>query len=86
MKTLLLSCACAVLVSAPVLACRGTAEYPEVSAQLAVSNLPAAEKEALTKKFREGEALHHRGHDLDDAGLRLESLKILDEIKVKITR
>lgn len=86
MKTLLLAGACAMLLAAPALACRGTAEYPEVGAQLANADLPAEQKEALTKRLDEGEALHRKGHDSDDQGLRQESLKILDEIKAELTK
>jgi hypothetical protein len=34
----------------------------------------------------EGETLHRRGHELNDADLRKESLKILDDIKAKIAQ
>jgi hypothetical protein len=85
-KTFLLTCACAVLMSAPVLACRGTAEYPEVAVRLSSADLPVGEKETLSKRWKEGEALHQRGHERDDAALRQESLKILDEIKAKLVR
>jgi hypothetical protein len=84
MKTLLLTCLCAALVSSAAFACRGTAEYPRVAVQLAQLHLPASEKEVLTKSLEAGEALHRRGHDLDSQDLRQESLRILDEIKAKI--
>jgi len=86
MKTLMLAGACFMLLGAPALACRGTAEYPEVAAQLAKLELHAEEKEALTKRLEEGDALHRKGHNLDDAEARKLSLKILDEIKVEIAR
>ena len=86
MKTLLLTCACAVLISAQALACRGTAEYPQLALQLAAAEMPAAERQAVEAKFKKGEALHQRGHELDDAALRQESLKVLDEIRAKISR
>ena len=84
MKTLLLTCACIVLSSATALACRGTAEYPQVAVQLEQSDLSAADKEALAKTLQAGEAIHRRGHELDSRDLRQESLKILDEIKAQI--
>jgi len=84
MKTLLLAGACVVLGAMPALACRGTAEYPETAAQLAKSDLSAAQMEEYQNKLGEGEALHRRGHELDDSALRQESLKILDDIKAKI--
>jgi hypothetical protein len=86
MKTLLLTCACVALVTAPALACRGTAEYPQVAVQLAQSDLPAADKEALAKSLQAGETIHRRGHELDSQDIRQESLKILDDIKAKIAR
>lgn len=86
MNTLLVASACVVLVATPAFACRGTAEYPETAAKLAKSGWPEAQKEEYKKMLAEGEALHRRGHDLNDAALRRESLKILDDIKAKITR
>jgi hypothetical protein len=86
MKTLLLTCACVALFSSTGLACRGTAEYPQVAVQLSQSDLSAADKEALVKSLQAGEAIHRRGHELDSKELRQESLRILDEIKVKIAR
>ncbi len=86
MKTLLLTCACVALFSASALACRGTAEYPQIAVQLAQSDLSAADKEALAKRLQEGEALHRRGHELDNIDLMKESLKVLDDIKAKIAK
>ena len=84
MKTLLLASACAMLLAAPAMACRGIAEYPEIAAQLANLDLPAEQKEALSKRLEEGVALHRKGHDIGDTELRKKSLKILDEIKIEI--
>jgi len=75
----------ATLSAGPALACRGTAEYPQVSAELAQANMPAAEKSALAERLKAGDALHQRGHELDSAELRKESLAILDAIKAKLT-
>ena len=86
MKTLLLACSCIVFVSAPALACQGTAEYPQVAAQLAQSQLSAADKAALAKRLDSGEAMHRRGHQIDSKDLMKESLTILDEIKAKIAK
>ena len=84
MKTLLLTCAGIVLFSATALACRGTAEYPQISLKLAETNMTPVEKAALAKRLHEGEAIHRRGHELDSQQLRQESLKILDDIKIKL--
>ena len=86
MKTLMLTCACIALFSATALACRGTAEYPQVAVQLAQLDRPAAEIEYLAKSLQVGDSLHRRGHELDSQDLRQESLKILDEIKTKIAQ
>jgi hypothetical protein len=84
-KSLLLGTAFVTFAVAPAFACRGTAEYPEVAQLVADADIPAVEKAAYMKRLQEGEDLHQRGHDLDDAALRLEALKILDEIKGEIT-
>ena len=86
MKTLLLASACAMLIAAPALACRGTVEYPELAVQLANADLPAEQKQTLATRLEEGEALHRKGHDNDDKNLRQESLSILDEIKAEIAK
>ena len=74
----------ATLAAGPALACRGTAEYGQVAAQLEQANLPAAEKGALAERLRAGEALHQRGHELDSGDVRKKSLAILDEIKAEL--
>jgi hypothetical protein len=84
MRYLLLACACAMMVASPAWACRGTAEYPEVRAQLAKADLPTAEKATYEKKLDDGWALHERGHHENDMELRKKSLEILDEIKLKV--
>ena len=86
MKILLLTCFSIALFSTTALACRGTAEYPQVAVQLSQLDLAAADKSALVKSLEAGEAIHRRGHELDSQDLRQESLKILDEIKTKIAR
>jgi len=85
MKSLLLATACATLIAAPALACRGTVEYEEVAALLAQANLPEAERASYAARLAEGESLHHRGHESDDPALRLQSLAILDKIREQIT-
>jgi hypothetical protein len=86
MKTLLLTCITIALFSTTALACRGTAEYPQVAVQLAQLDVATADKSALVQALEAGEGIHRRGHELDSAELRQESLKILDEIKAKIAR
>ena len=84
MRFLLILSACAILISSPAVACRGTAEYPQVKAQLAKAGIPAAEKATYEKKLQEGWAHHEKGHKQDDRELRKKSLEILDQIKVKM--
>jgi len=84
MRYLLPVCLCAVLFSAPALACRGTAEYSQVKMKLATADLPAAEKASYGKRLEDGWALHQNGHHEKNKALRKQSLKILDEIKAKI--
>ncbi len=84
MRYLLPVCIGAILLSSPVMACRGTVEYSDVKARLAMADLPAADKAAYGKKLEEGWALHESGHHGDNKELRKKSLKILDEIKVKV--
>ena len=58
MRFLLLVGACVILVSSPAWACRGTAEYPALKAQLAKADLPAAEKAIYEKKLEESATIH----------------------------
>lgn len=62
-------------------ACRGTSEYPDVTAKLAAASLPDDRKAELTRQLDEGRALHDRAHQQNDTGAMRESLKILDRIK-----
>ena len=84
MRYLLLACISAVLLSSPALACRGTVEYSEVKVRLAMADLPSADKAVYQQRLEEGWALHQNGHDEKSKELRKQSLKILDEIKVKV--
>lgn len=66
------------------LACRGTAEYPEIAARLAAASLPADRKAELDRQFEEGRALHDRAHQQNDTDAMRESLRILDHIKAEL--
>ena len=83
-RVLFLSLFAALLLPAPALACRGTAEYPAVEQELAMSNLPAERKEQLMNELLEGKALHDAGHQQNDQGKMKESLQILDRIKQQL--
>lgn len=62
-------------------ACRGTDEYPEISAKLAASSLPADKKAELTRQLEDGRAMHDKAHQQNDKALMKDSLKVLDEVK-----
>lgn len=68
-------------IASEALACRGTAEYPELAAKLASASLPVDRKADLTRQLEEGRALHDKAHQQNDTGAMRESLKILDRIK-----
>lgn len=68
------------------LACRGTAEYPQVAQQLANASLPADQKMSLSRELAEGRALHDRAHQQNDTRSMQESLRILDRIKASLPR
>lgn len=68
------------------LACRGTAEYPDVASRLAAASLPADRKADLTRQLERGRALHDRAHQQNDTGAMRESLTILDRIKAALPR
>lgn len=63
------------------LACRGTAEYPQVASRLAAAPLPADMKTDLARQLDDGRAMHDTAHRKNDRGLMEDSLKMLDRIK-----
>lgn len=67
-------------------ACRGTSEYPAVSARLAATPLPADQKAALTQQLEAGQTLHDGAHRRNDTEAMQASLKILDRIKAALPR
>ena len=84
MRTLLLAGACMVMVAAPALACRGTAEYPQLATQLEQSQKPPEHIAALMEQVRHGQSLHEVGHREGDISKMLSSLSILDALKVEL--
>lgn len=84
MKTVLLACVGVLMVSGPAWACRGTAEFPDVQAKLAMADLPESVRTNYSERLLEGIALHEMGHEEDSMELRLKSLEILDELKIKL--
>ena len=84
MRTLLLASACMVLIAGPASACRGTAEYPQISIQLEQSKSSPERVEALMAMLSQGQTMHKVGHRQGDMGKLLTSLRMLDELKETI--
>ncbi len=84
MRTLLLASACMVLIAGPALACRGTAEYPQISTQLEQSKSSPERVEALMAMLNQGQTMHKEGHQQGDMDKLLTSLRMLDELKESI--
>ncbi len=84
MRTLLLASACIVLIAGPALACRGTAEYPQISTQLEQSKSSPERVEALMAMLNQGQTMHKEGHQQGDMDKLLTSLRMLDELKESI--
>ena len=84
MKTLLFAAACTVVISGPALACRGTAEFPEVSTQLRQSTISPERMNELDQRLSQGQAMHAEGHSQGDGGKMSAALDILDAIKSEI--
>ncbi len=84
MKTLLFATACIVVISGPALACRGTAEFPEVSTKLEQSNIASERMDELIQRLSQGQEMHEEGHSQGDGSKMGAGLRILDEVKRKI--
>ena len=84
MKTLLITTACIVVISGPALACRGTAEFPEVATQLEQSTISPERMDELIQRLSQGQAMHEEGHSQGDGSKMGAALGILDEIKREI--
>ncbi len=70
-----------VLIVGPALACRGTAEYPQIFVQLEQSKSSPARVETLMAMLSQGQTMHKEGHQQGDIGKLLTSLRILDDLK-----
>ena len=84
MKTLLFAAACTVVISGPALACRGTAEFPEVSTQLQQSTISPERMTELSQRLSQGQAMHEQGHSQGDGSKMAAALVVLDEVKDEI--
>ena len=69
-----------VLIAGPALACRGTAEYPQIFVQLEQSEISPERVEALMAMLSQGQTMHKEGHRQGDMGKLLTSLRMLDEL------
>ena len=84
MRLLLLTGVFVVLISGSALACRGTAEFPQVSGQLQSSALSPGRLDALLEQLTQGAAMHDEAHQQGDMGKMGQSIRILDDVKRKI--
>ena len=84
MRTLILGGVLIALVTAPALACRGTAEYPGAADDIAQSTLTPERKKELLDQLSVGNALHKKAHRKGDMMKMGESIQILDGIKAQI--
>ncbi len=84
MRYLLLTGVCLVLISSSALACRGTAEYPQVNEQLQSSTLSPERLDALLKQLTQGTAMHEEAHQQGDMSKMGQSIGILDGVKAQL--
>ncbi len=84
MRLLLLTGVCLVLMSSSALACRGTAEYPQVNEQLQSSTLSTERLDALLEQLTQGAAMHEDAHQEGDMSKMGQSIGILDGVKAQL--
>ena len=84
MRLLLLTGVCLVLISSSALACRGTAEFPEVNEQLQSSTLSTERLDALLEQLTQGAAMHEEAHQEGDMSKMGQSIGILDGVKAQL--
>ena len=84
MRLLLLTGVCLVLISSSALACRGTAEYPQVNEQLQSSTLSTERLDALLEQLTQGAAMHEEAHQEGDMSKMGQSIGILDGVKAQL--
>ncbi len=84
MRLLLLTGVCLVLISSSALACRGTAEFPQVNEQLQSSTLSTERLDALLKQLTQGAAMHEEAHQQGDMSKMGQSIRILDDVKAQL--
>ncbi len=84
MRYLLLTGVCLVLISSTALACRGTAEFPQLNEQLQSSTLSPERLDALLKQLTQGAAMHEEAHQQGDMSKMGQSIGILDDVKAQM--
>ncbi len=84
MRYLLLTGVCLVLISSSALACRGTAEFPQVNEQLQSSTLSPERLDALLEQLTQGAAMHEEAHQEGDMSKMGQSIGILDGVKAQL--
>ncbi len=84
MRLLLLTGVCLILISSSALACRGTAEYPQVNEQLQSSTLSTERLDALLEQLTQGAAMHEEAHQEGDMSKMGQSIGILDGVKAQL--
>jgi hypothetical protein len=80
----LLTGVCLVLISSTALACRGTAEFPELNEQLQSSTLSPERLDALLEQLSQGAAMHEEAHQESDMSKMGDSIRILDDVKEQL--
>lgn len=86
MKTLIMAGALIALVTTPAFACRGIAEYPEATDDIAQSTLTPERKKELLDQLNVGNVLHKQAHRENDMMKMGDSIRILDGIKAQIRK
>ena len=83
MTTLILASVLISLVTTPALACRGTAEYPGATDDIAQSTLTPERKKELFDLLGIGNRLHQEAHRVFDTMQMGKSIQNLDGIKAQ---
>ncbi len=86
MRLFLLTGVCLVLISGSALACRGTAEFPQVHEQLQSSTLSSERIDALLEQLTQGKLMHEDAHQQGDMSKMGQSIGILDDVKKKMNQ
>ena len=86
MRYLLLTGVCLVLISSSALACRGTAEFPQVNEQLQSSTLSPERLDALLEQLTQGAAMHEEAHQEGNMSKMGQSIGILDGVKAQLNQ